>query len=58
MNVYGTVGDSTYIAMFNKLPATVALVPGQTLMLPAISADKVLSPSLAPVATSQPVATN
>jgi nucleoid-associated protein YgaU len=58
MKEYGTIGNSTYIAMFNKLPANVVLAPGQTLMLPAISANKVLSPSHAPVATSLPVAMN
>ncbi|HEX3601381.1 MAG TPA: LysM domain-containing protein [Lacipirellulaceae bacterium] len=51
MKEYGTSGNSRYIAVFNRLPSYTALVPGQTLMLPSISANKVLSPSHAPVAT-------
>jgi hypothetical protein len=47
---YGTSSNSRYIAQFNRLAENSALVPGQTLMLPSISANGTLSPSRAPVA--------
>jgi nucleoid-associated protein YgaU len=56
--VFGTPDQALPIATLNRLAANVALVPGQTLMLPAISANEVLSPSQAPVATSLPAVVN
>jgi hypothetical protein len=53
---YRTILNSRYIASFNKLPLNAVLVPGQILMLPSISGNKVLSPSHAPVVTSLQVA--
>ena len=36
---YGTSSNSRYIAQFNRMVESSALVPGQTLMLPSISAN-------------------
>lgn len=47
---YGTSVNGLYIARFNSLPMSADLAPGQTLMLPSISANKTLSVSGAPAA--------
>lgn len=46
---YGTSGVSKYIAQFNRLPLNAALVPGQRLLLPSVSANGRLTQSRAPV---------
>jgi hypothetical protein len=51
---YGSHSNAVYIAQFNNMPLDAALVPGQTLMLPSISASGALSPSHAPVAGPLP----
>jgi hypothetical protein len=47
---YGTSSNSSYIAQFNRLALSSALVPGQTLMLPSISPNGMLTASRAPAA--------
>jgi hypothetical protein len=51
---YGTSANAQYIARFNNLPQNAALVLGQTLMLPSISANRTLSMSRSPAAVSLP----
>ena len=45
---YGTSANSLKIAQFNRLPSNSALVPGQRLVLPSISANGQLSQSRSP----------
>lgn len=45
---YGTSALAPHIARFNRLAPNSALVPGQRLQLPSVSADGRLSPSRAP----------
>lgn len=47
---YGTSANSLKIAQFNRLPSNAALVPGQRLVLPSISATGQLSQSRSPAA--------
>ncbi len=47
---YGTSSNANYIAQYNRLPINAALVPGQQLMLPSISAIGTLGASNAPAA--------
>ena len=47
---YGTSSNSPKIAQFNRLPSNAALVPGQRLVLPSISANGQLSQSRSPAA--------
>jgi hypothetical protein len=47
---YATSANQAYIASFNNLPLNVALLPGQRLVLPSISANGQLSPSRRPLA--------
>jgi hypothetical protein len=47
---YGTSSNSRYIAQFNRLAESSALVPGQTLTLPSISPNGTLSMSRSPAA--------
>lgn len=49
---YGTSANAKYIAQFNRMPQSTALTLNQTLMLPSISANGVLSLSRAPGAES------
>jgi len=50
---YGTSSNSRYIAQFNRMVESSALVPGQTLMLPSISANGALLASRAPAAGAE-----
>jgi len=45
---YGTSANARHIARFNRLASNAALVPGQRLMLPSISANGTLRQSRAP----------
>jgi hypothetical protein len=47
---YGNTSNAKYIAQFNRLVLTSALVAGQRLVLPAISANGQLTPSRSPAA--------
>ncbi|HVT26441.1 MAG TPA: LysM domain-containing protein [Lacipirellulaceae bacterium] len=47
---YGTSSNSRYVAQFNRMSESAALIPGQTLMLPSISANGALRASRAPAA--------
>jgi LysM repeat protein len=47
---YGNTSNAKYIARFNRLVLTSALVAGQRLVLPAISANGQLTPSRSPAA--------
>jgi hypothetical protein len=49
---YGTSANAKFIAQFNNMPQSAALVLGQTLMMPAISANGLLTQSRAPAAES------
>ncbi len=49
---YGTSANARFIAQFNNMPQSAALVLGQTLMLPSISANGMLTQSRAPAAES------
>ena len=61
---YGTSNNLKYIASYNRMATNAALVPGQRLMLPSISANGRLTASRAPAAeiwrprTSSSLATN
>src|SRR4051794_11695080 len=47
---YGTSAAATYIARYNRMAPNAALVPGQRLMMPSISANGQLTASRAPAA--------
>jgi hypothetical protein len=49
---YGTSAATAYISRFNRLAPNTALVPGQRLSLPSISANGQLTPSRAPASES------
>lgn len=55
---YATSANAKYVAQFNNLPQTAALIPGQVLKLPSISATRQLSASRAPAAESLQNTTN
>jgi hypothetical protein len=54
---YGTSGPTSYLSQYNRLAPNAALVPGQMLWLPSISANGMLSESRAPRALTPGAAT-
>jgi hypothetical protein len=54
---YGTSGPTSYLSQYNRLAPNAALVPGQMLWLPSISANGALSASRAPRALHPNAAT-